>query len=250
MKTCIVVPHYDHFEQFEPYLPKLAASGLPLFVVDDASPATSVAALASLLEDDSFNATLIRHEHNQGKGGAVISGLRAAKAAGFTHALQIDADGQHDTAAISEIIATAEREPEALVCGVPVFDESVFKFRFYARYISLWFARLETLSMGIRDALCGFRIYPLQAIDTMLESANFGRNMAFDCEILVRAMWAGIPLQNVPVRVSYPSDGKSHFRYVRDNLDISWMHTRLVVGMLLRLPLLLGRKLLPAGGRK
>lgn len=250
MKTCIVVPHYDHFEQFEPYLPKLAAAGLPIIVVDDASPATSVASLAALLEGVASDARLIRHEYNQGKGAAVTSGLRAAHAAGFTHALQIDADGQHDPNGIADILAAAEKHPRALVCGVPVFDDSVFRFRYYARYITLWFARLESLSMGIRDAMCGFRVYPLAEINPMLEKVSFGRNMAFDCEILVRATWAGISLHNVPVRVSYPSDGKSHFRYFRDNVDISWMHTRLIVGMVLRLPMLLGRKLIPGGAGK
>lgn len=245
MKTCIVVPHYDHFEQFAPFLPELARAGLPIIVVDDASPAASVTELEALLESSPADTTLIRHEQNQGKGAAVISGLRAAQAAGYTHALQIDADGQHDSAGIPAIVAAADEDPRALVCGVPVFDNSVFKFRYYARYITLWFARLESLSMSIRDAMCGFRVYPLAAINAMLDKVSFGRNMAFDCEILVRAIWAGIPLRSVPVHVSYPSDGKSHFRYVRDNVDISWMHTRLLFGMVLRLPLLLGRKLAP-----
>ena len=245
MKTCIVVPHYDHFDQFEPFLPELVATGLPLIVVDDASPAAARAALQELLAASSADTTLVEHEENQGKGAAVITGLQAAHAAGFTHALQIDADGQHDSASIPDIVAAAEQDPDALVCGVPIFDESVFKFRYYARYITLFFARLESLSTSIKDAMCGFRVYPLAPINAMLDRVNFGRNMAFDCEILVRAIWADIPLRNVPVRVSYPEDGKSHFRYVRDNVDISWMHTRLLVGMVLRLPMLLARKLRP-----
>lgn len=247
MKACIVVPHYDHFEQFERFLPDLAAAGLPLIVVDDASPDESVCALENLLEQAQVDATLIRHKQNEGKGGAVITALRAAEAAGFTHALQVDADGQHDSAAVPTFIRAGIDRPDALICGVPVFDDSVSRLRLYARYISLWFVQLESLSLKVRDAMCGFRLYPLATINPIFDRVRFGRNMAFDCEILVRASWAGIPVSNIPVAVSYPVDGKSHFHYFRDNVDISWMHTRLLIGMLFRLPVLLGRKLAGMG---
>ena len=249
MNACIVVPHYDHFEQFKRYLPDLVATGLPVIVVDDASPSDSIQALAALLRQHYPDVTLIRHDENQGKGGAVITALRAAQAAGYTHALQVDADGQHDSAAVPEFIEAAAQRPEALVCGVPVFDASISRTRFYARYISLWLVQLESLSRSIRDAMCGFRVYPLGGVIPIFDKAQFGRNMAFDCEVLVRAVWAGIPLCNVPVGVSYPAGGKSHFRYVRDNIDISWMHTRLLFGMVIRLPMLLRRKLARAGAR-
>lgn len=249
MKACIVVPHYDHFEQFKRYLPELAATGLPIIVVDDASPGNSVQSLAALLQQRYPEATLIQHDENQGKGAAVITALRAAQTAGFTHALQVDADGQHDSAAVPEFIEAGAGQPDALICGVPIFDDSVSRLRFHARYISLWFVRLESLSLKIRDAMCGFRLYPLAAITPIFDKVRFGRNMAFDCEVLVRAAWDDIPLRSIPVGVSYPDDGKSHFHYVRDNIDISWMHTRLLFGMLIRLPILLGRKLTRTGAR-
>ena len=247
MKVCIVVPHYDHFDQFAQYLPRLAESGLPLIVVDDASPAEAVAALANLLETYEFEATLVRHEQNQGKGGSVTTGLRAALAAGYTHAVQVDADGQHDARGIESLVAEALGQPDSIICGEPVFDSSKSTLRYYARYITLSFTWLETLSTEIRDALCGFRLYPLTRTVAILDRARLGRRMAFDPELLVRAAWAGIPLHYVPVHVVYPEGGRSHFHYVRDNVEISWMHIRLLLGMVLRLPILLGRKF--AGGR-
>jgi hypothetical protein len=122
-----------------------------------------------------------------------------------------------------------------------MFDESVSKLRFYARYITLFFVWLETLSTEIRDALCGFRSYPLRQIVSLVEVSKPGKRMTFDPEILVRAVWAGMPLCYVPINIAYPEDGKSHFRYFRDNLEISLMHTRLIFGMLVRLPMLIRR---------
>ena len=241
MNTCIVVPHYDHLDQFRRFLPDLSTVGLPLIVVDDASPAQAADALEDLLASTAADTTLVRHGENRGKGGAVMTGLRAAHDAGYSHALQIDADGQHDCSDIAMFLDAAARRPESIVCGQPVFDENISKLRYYARYITLSFSYVETLSTEIRDALCGFRLYPLTAIVAIIDGSRLGERMAFDPELLVRASWAGIPLHYIPVTVAYPEDGKSHFHYWRDNLEISWMHTRLLAGMLLRSPRLLKR---------
>lgn len=244
MNICIVVPHYDHLDQFRQFFPSLAAAGIPLLVVDDASPDATVDALEALLAEANIETALVRHTHNRGKGGAVMTGLRAARDRGFSHALQIDADGQHDCADIDTFLAAAAERPDRVICGQPVFDQSISRLRYYARYITLCFSYLETLSTEIRDALCGFRLYPLAVITDIIEHARLGQRMAFDPELLVRAVWAGIPLHYVPVRVAYPEGGKSHFHYLRDNIEISWMHTRLLVGMIIRLPVLLQRKFL------
>lgn len=243
MKTCIIVPHYDHVAQFTGVLPQLAAQGLPLVVVDDASPESSYNDLQSLLGEQSQETILVRHAENLGKGGAVMSGLKTALDAGFTHALQIDADGQHDVADITHFLTASEQHPDQIICGQPVFDESVSKLRYYARYITLSLSWLESLSTEIRDAMCGFRLYPLKPIVTLFEKSNPGKRMAFDPEILVRAVWSGIGLEFIPVNVQYPEGGRSHFLYFQDNVEISWMHTRLIVGMLLRLPSLMRRNL-------
>jgi glycosyltransferase involved in cell wall biosynthesis len=241
MLTCVVVPHFDHVEQFASLLPKLCAQGLPIVVVDDASPDSAYDDLRRLLDTHAEGSILVRHAENLGKGGAVMTGLKTALDAGYTHALQIDADGQHDVADIPRFREAGEQHPERVICGQPVFDESISKLRYYGRYLTLSLSWLESLSTEIRDALCGFRLYPLQPIVTLFEKNRPGRRMAFDPEILVRAIWAGMRLQFIPVHVRYPQGGRSHFLYLRDNAEISWMHIRLIFGMLLRLPLLIRR---------
>ena len=242
MNICIVIPHYDHFEQFERFLPDLVDHDLPLIVVDDASPQASLDALTKLLDESAHDTTLVRHEKNLGKGGAVMTGLRAALDAGYTHAIQIDADGQHSVAAVAEFCDVGTANSRSIICGQPIFGEDISALRYFSRFITLSFCRLETLSMEIRDAMCGFRLYPLASIVKIINKRSLGRRMAFDSEILVRAIWAEIPLTYVPVRVRYPEDGKSHFHYVSDNLEISWMHTRLLLEFVVRLPQLIRRR--------
>jgi len=241
MKTCVVVPHYDHVEQFRLVLPQLVAQELPLVVVDDASPEASHSQLCTLLDEQAQGTIVVRHTRNLGKGGAVMTGLKVALDAGYTHALQIDADGQHDVADIARFIDVSHQQPERIICGQPVFDGGISKLRYYARYITLSLSWLESLSTEIRDALCGFRLYPLGSIVALFEKSRPGQRMAFDPEILVRALWADIGLTYIPVNVQYPEGGRSHFLYFRDNIEISWMHTRLIVGMLVRLPRLIRR---------
>ena len=242
MKLCLVVPHYDHLEQFRSLLPSLLGTSLPIVIVDDASPGDVAAQLEQLLDESGAEFTLVQHDQNQGKGGAVTTGLVTAFDAGYTHALQIDADGQHDVAYFDDLVALAEQHPDAIICGEPVFDQSISRVRYYGRYLTHALVWLETLSTEIRDAMCGFRIYPTRSVVALTNRKAPGDRMAFDPELLVRASWAGIPIRYTPVKVRYPEDGASHFHYLRDNAIISWMHTRLIVGMLLRLPMLLWRK--------
>lgn len=246
MRACIIIPHYDHVDQFRMLLPALLDQDLPLFVVDDATPAPALSSLQQLLAEMAPDAVLLRHRENRGKGAAVVTGLKAALDAGFTHALQIDADGQHSAADIPAFCAAARKMPDAIVCGRPVFDESISTLRYYARYITLAFSWLECLSTDIEDAMCGFRLYPTRSAVDLVDRSNAAARMSFDPEILVRACWAGIPLVYIPVEVQYPESGRSHFHYLRDNLQISWMHTRLIAGMVLRLPMLLWRRIAAA----
>ena len=243
MRACIVVPHYDHVAQFERFLPRLAGQGFDLVIVDDGSPDHVFASLEHLVSQRAADATLLRHTENQGKGGAVMTGLKAALAAGYSHALQIDADGQHDVDAIARFVATANEFPDRLICGQPLFDESISGLRYYSRHITLYLSWLHTLSTEIKDALCGLRLYPLGTVMPIIEKHRLGRRMAFDPEILVRCCWAGIHLHYLPVHVRYPDNGRSHFNYLGDNLEIAWMHVRLEAGMLLRLLPLVARRL-------
>jgi hypothetical protein len=185
----------------------------------------------------------VRRAVNGGKGAAVMSGMDAAFADGLTHALQVDADGQHSLADIPGFLDASRADPEALICGVPAYDASVPKGRLYGRYATHVWVWIETLSFAIRDSMCGFRVYPLAPAHRLINEARLGTRMDFDIEVLVRLFWRGVRIINRPTRVIYPEGGISHFRLWRDNLRISWMHTRLVFGMLVRLPVLLARKI-------
>ncbi|WP_341675760.1 glycosyltransferase family 2 protein [Niveibacterium sp. SC-1] len=245
MKVCAVIPVYNHAEAIGDVVRGLRAHGLPVCLVDDGSEPRCAAALRALAAQDAEVMLHVRPS-NGGKGCAVIDGVRAVAAAGYTHALQIDADGQHDTRDVPRFLAAAQAEPDALVTGCPVYDHSVPRARLYGRYLTHVWVWINTLSLRITDSMCGFRIYPLASMLPLLERVRIGHRMDFDTEILVRLDWAGVPIRNLPTRVRYPQDGVSHFRPLSDNVRISAMHTRLFFGMLLRSPRLLWRHLLPS----
>jgi hypothetical protein len=159
--------------------------------------------------------------------------------------LQIDADGQHDVADVPRFLAESHADPQALVCGKPIYDDSVPRARLYGRYVTHVFVWIETLSMAIHDSMCGYRLYPLDATCAEIARKALPARMDFDTEVAVRLSWRGLPVRNLPTRVIYPENGLSHFRMWRDNLRISAMHTRLLLGMLPRAPLLFWRRLSP-----
>ncbi|TNI59861.1 glycosyltransferase family 2 protein [Aeromonas dhakensis] len=231
MNPCLLIPCYNHAGPLAAVLARLAEFKLPCLLVDDGSEPVAAAALDALAAQHPW-VSLLRHPHNQGKGGAVMTGLRRAHELGFSHALQVDADGQHDLADLPALLAEARQHPAALVSGRPLYDDSVPKGRLYGRYITHVWVWIETLSFAIKDSMCGFRVYPLASTCALLERVALGRRMDFDTEVMVRLHWAGVPMRFVPTRVIYPVDGRSHFRLFRDNLDISWMHTRLVCRLL------------------
>jgi glycosyltransferase involved in cell wall biosynthesis len=239
-RYCIVVPHYNHQAQFARMVPELAASGLPVIVVDDGSDAQNYVPLKKLCAGLEW-VELLRQEQNAGKGSAMIQGAYRARELGFTHMLQIDADGQHALDSIAAILAASGAAPEALVSGLPVFGADVPNSRLQGRKFSLWWARVETLSTELQDVMCGFRVYPLDSFIHLCEKTRMGVRMQFDIEVMVRMFWEGTRVQFVPVTVSYPENGVSHFRLFGDNVAISLMHTRLFFGMLLRAPWLLMR---------
>lgn len=243
MKLGAVIPVYNHGGPIAGVVAALRAHGLPVLMVDDASEPGCAGVLDRLaLEPD---VTLERLAANQGKGGAVMAGLRRAAGLGWTHVLQIDADGQHDTRDVPAFVAAAVAQPRQLICGYPVYDDSVPKARLYGRYATHVWVWINTLSLAIRDSMCGLRIYPLAATLAVVERQHMGRRMDFDTEVAVRLYWSGTGVTNVPTRVRYPEDGVSHFRVWQDNVLISAMHTRLFFGMLLRAPRLLWRKVSP-----
>jgi glycosyltransferase involved in cell wall biosynthesis len=235
-----VIPVYNHGDAVGAVAANVRASGLHCILVDDGSSADCAAVLDALAQAP--DVTLVRLARNQGKGGAMMAGLRAAVAAGWTHALQIDADGQHDARDIPLFLARAAAEPAAVICGVPIYDETVPMGRLIGRYATHIWVWINSLSLEIRDSMCGFRVYPLAPVVQLFDEARLGRRMDFDPEVLVRLHWRGMKIVSLPTRVTYPQDGLSHFRLGLDNWLITKMHTRLAFGMLVRAPLLLWRK--------
>lgn len=241
-KPVAVIPCYNHAQTMGATLAALRALGLAVIVVDDGSGAECARALDALARAHAPALRLLRLARNQGKGAALIAGLQHAFDLGYTHALQIDADGQHDARDSARFLALSRAQPQALVCGTPVYDASVPRARLYGRYATHVWVWINTLSLEIRDSMCGFRVYPLAPVVALLRSTRLGLRMEFDTELLVRLHWQGLRVLNLPTPVRYPAGGVSHFRLLRDNLLIARMHARLCAAMLLRLPLLLWRK--------
>ena len=242
MSYCIVIPNYNHTLVIEKLIASLVEYKLPVIMVNDGSDTDSAAFMQMLADKYSF-LTLVNHSHNQGKGAAVHTGLKYANSMGFTHAIQVDADGQHDITDINKLVVLSQAQPQQLISGRPIYNESVPKHRYYARYLTHVWVWIETLSFDIKDTMCGFRVYPLtETLALLAKHDSIGQYMSFDTEIIVRLYWDGVETTFMPTKVNYPENGVSHFRVWEDNLAISWMHTRLVFGMLKRLPQLLLRK--------
>jgi glycosyltransferase involved in cell wall biosynthesis len=242
MKACFLIPIYDHGSTIRALVADLAGYGLPIYIVDDGSHDPTRIELLKI-RDEFPLVRLSRLPLNSGKGAAVMHGMGQARADGMTHALQIDADGQHDSRDVPRFLERGAARPEALLVGQPIFDASVPRARLYGRALTNFWVCIETLSLAIKDTQCGFRLYPLAAACGVMDEGTLPRRMDFDIAIVVHLAWRGVPVENLPTRVAYPAGGVSHFDVVRDNLRISLVHTLLVFGMLARLPRLLGRKL-------
>jgi glycosyltransferase involved in cell wall biosynthesis len=217
----------------------------PVWVVVDGSTDGTLEPLRALAREDSAIRVLALPQ-NQGKGAAILHGLRAAAVEGYTHALTMDADGQHPTEKILEFMAASQANPDALILGLPIFDASAPRVRVHGRKLSNLCTGLETLGAGIGDSLYGFRVYPIEPLRHIMERQPWMRGFDFDAEAAVRLCWRGIRPINLaaPVRYFLPEEGGvSHFNYLRDNVLLTWMHIRLILESLIRLPVLLGRRL-------
>jgi glycosyltransferase involved in cell wall biosynthesis len=242
----VLIPSYDTGEKLFDTVREARSHWEPVWVVIDGSTDGSGERLQALARDDPGLRVLVL-PRNCGKGAAILHGLREAARSGFTHVLTMDADGQHPADLIPRFMDTSRAHPEALVLGEPVFDASAPRARVIGRRISNWWANLETLWAGIHDSLYGFRVYPVQPLLAVMESGRFMRRFDFDVEAAVRLVWRGYRPINLPAPVRYfrPEEGGvSHFSYGRDNLLLTWMHLRLFLGFLLRLPRLAACRLL------
>jgi len=242
-RACAIVPTYNNPRTIEGSVRSLRCHLDYLIVVDDGSDEASRKLIQALGRDDGVEA--IHRPENGGKGAAVKDGLELARERGYSHALQVDADGQHRLEDCPKLLEAARSDPMALVLGEPRFDRSIPRARLWARRLTVFWTRVEIGSSAIGDPMCGFRVYPIEAALATRTAAN---RMDFDPEIAVRMAWAGAPVVRIPTEVRYVSPaegGVSHFRMIRDNFLITWMHTRLVLGAIVRAL----RRLLPGDSR-
>ncbi len=243
-KTVAVVPVYNHGETVGDVVASLRGYGLPVILVDDGSDTFTARILDTIVSVKSAfgpPVKLVRLPKNRGKGAAVMTGFRSAFAYGATHALQVDADGQHGLEVVPRFLDASAQDPDAVIIGTPVFDAMVPRLRFYGNYLNLGGVWINTLSKRIAGPMCGFRLYPLAKVRDILPEMAQALRMNFDTEIAVRLDWEKVPFVNLPVAVRYPLGGFSHFRGVRDSLLLLVMHVRLFFGMIRRLPNLLSR---------
>jgi len=241
MKQGFLMPVYRHGKTACPLAERLSAYGLPVIMVDDGNDAETKTLLAECAAK-TRGITLVSLKKNTGKGGACKKGFEKAAELGLTHVLQIDADCQHDEKLTSFFLEESAKHPDMIICGYPEFDETAPRGRVSGRKISNFWASAATLSTELKDVLCGFRVYPVDASLRVMRHILFDKRMGFDAEILVRLYWKKVFPLFYPVKVIYPKDGVSNFRMVRDNIRISFMFGRLFAGMLPRLPLLIIRK--------
>ena len=241
----VLIPSYNPGPRVRDTVAAARARWNPVWVVVDGSTDGSAALLQAMAAQDPGLRVLVLPE-NRGKGAAVLAGVEQAAREGFTHALTMDSDGQHPAQLIPDFMRASQARPRAMVLGVPVFGAEAPRIRVLGRKVSNGWANLETLGAGIGDSLYGFRVYPIAPLARVMHGQHFMRRFDFDPEAAVRLAWAGVPPVNLPAPVRYftPEEGGvSHFNYLRDNTLLTWMHTRLFLGFLARLPVLLWRRL-------
>lgn len=243
MKYGFVIPVYRHGSTLEAVVKSLLSFNLPIIVVDDGNDEENRALITEVAEKYAL-VTLVTREKNGGKGRAMIDGIYKAHEMGLTHILQLDSDGQHDAGKAQHFIELSEQNPQAIICGYPEYEKDAPASRVKGRKFANGWIHIVTLSNSIKDAMIGFRIYPVEPFIKMVKRTLYidGR-MGFDIEVLVRQYWQGVPVISEPVKVFYPADGISNYNYFTDTLRVSGTYTRLCLGLIPRLPLLLFRKI-------
>jgi glycosyltransferase involved in cell wall biosynthesis len=245
----VLIPSFNPGTQVLETVREARVQWTPVWVIVDGSTDGTDLSLQAMAREDPGLRVVVLPE-NRGKGAAVLEGISQAAQAGFTHALTMDSDGQHPANLIPTFMAASLNRPGAMVLGKPVFGPEAPALRVNGRKVSNGWANLETLWMGIGDSLYGFRVYPIAPLAKIMRATRFMRRFDFDPEAVVRLCWAGVPPINIDAPVRYLSaeeGGVSHFKYLRDNALLTWMHTRLFLSFVLRLPLLILRRLDPIG---
>lgn len=239
-KYCVLIPVFNHHDQIEDIVRSLAQLNLKSFVIDDGSDLYCREILEEISKENE-SLTLFRLVRNRGKGVAVCKGLRLAKAEGYTHAIQVDSDGQYEVAQIKRFIEESERFPLVVVSGQRKYSDMPGSRRYGRMVTDLW-VWINTLSFSIRDSMCGYRLYPVNTTIELIDAYEIRERMAFDTDIMVKLFWRGMQVRHVPVNVKYGEEILSHFDLLKDNLQISRMHTAHFFGMIKRIPKLLFRE--------
>jgi glycosyltransferase involved in cell wall biosynthesis len=240
----VLIPSYNPGQKVYQTISDARRYWSPVWVVVDGSDDGSAGGLQQLAAADP-ELRVILLPKNRGKGAAVLHGLDLAAQQGYTHVLTMDSDGQHPAELIPDFMAASMQQPGCMILGVPIFEDSAPNLRIQGRKISNWWANLETLWAGIGDSLFGFRVYPIEPLRQVMQHQAWMRRFDFDPEAVVRLCWRGVKPVNLAAPVKYfrlDEGGVSHFNYLRDNILLTWMHTRLFFGFVLRLPVLLIRR--------
>ena len=243
MKYGFVIPVYRHGATLESVVKSLAGFEFPIIVVDDGNDEENRNLIAAVAQKYPL-VTVVTRPKNGGKGRAMISGIYKAHEMGLTHILQLDSDGQHDAGKAAHFVEVSKNHPEAIICGCPEYEKDAPRSRVNGRKFANGWIHLVTLSSDIKDAMIGFRVYPVESFVEMLKHTLYidGR-MGFDIEVLVKQYWRGVPVISEPVKVFYPADGISNYNYLTDTLRVSGTYTRLCLGLIPRIPILIYRKI-------
>lgn len=242
MNPCLLIPIFDHGDTIRGVLASLSGCGLPCLVVDDGSDARTRAVLDAAEKEWAW-VEVHHRDRNGGRGAALQTGYRLAAQRGYSHAIQLDADGQHDARDVPRFVDAIRADPDALVLGEPIFDESVPRGRLYGRQLSRVMVWLATLSFDVTDPLCGFRAIPLRAAVELIDRVELGDRMEFDPNLIIHLHWSGTPVRNVPTHVVYDPDGLSHFAMVEDNVRLSGVYARALFGAIARAPARVARRI-------
>src|SRR5262245_22723169 len=241
----VIIPSYNTGRKVYETVAAARAQWAPVWVVVDGSTDGTAEGLLRMAAGDPQLRVLVL-PRNRGKGAAMLVGLHAARAEGYTHALAMDSDGQHPADLIPRFMQLSAEHPRTMVLGQPIVDESAPRIRVRGRRLSNFWTDIETLGAGIGDSLFGFRVYPIAELIEVMQHQAWMRRFDFDAEAVVRLAWRGVAPLGLPAPVKYlkPEEGGvTHFKYLRDNVLLTWMHLRLVLGFVPRLPVLAWKRL-------
>lgn len=223
----VVIPTYNNDRTLGGVIAGVRRYCADIFVVNDGSTDRTAEVLAS-----TEGIRTIAYARNRGKGYALRRGLRAAREAGFRYALTIDSDGQHYPDDIARFIERIERRPDTLLIGARnlTADNMPARNTFANRFSNFWY--LVETGRRLEDTQSGFRLYPLRRLGRLRSLCS---RYEFEVEVIVRAAWRGVEVENIPVKVYYAPDGErvSHFRPLRDFTRISLLNSVLVLEALL-----------------